>query len=240
MHEIKKLAERSYAVFLPGEMAADSPRPLILLNGDASMLSLLEREELLPLKGCLAVMPLSENRLDDFTPWPGQALNSRFPDFGGRADDYLSWISGELLPQIQKQYPVFGTPDRTGLLGQSLGGMLALYAQTVPQGGAFANVAAISPSCWYPGFLSYMESHLPEQSAIRWFISSGTEEGKGETDIKQNAVRQNHLMMELLARRYGNDSVSIQWDHGGHHDRLPLRYKKALSWLENAVQTVPG
>lgn len=234
MHEIKKLDERNYAVFLPREASARRPWPLILLNGDSSMLSLLEREGLLPLKGCLAVMPLSKNRLDDFTPWPEKALNSRFPDFGGKADDYLSWISKELLPKVQSSYPVSSTPEGTGLLGQSLGGLLALYSQTVPQGGSFGNVAAISPSCWYPGFLSYMETHLPDQSDTRWFISSGMEEGKGHPDIKQNAVLQNRRMTELLAKQYGNENVSTQWDNGGHHDDLPFRYSHALSWLENA------
>lgn len=238
MYEIKELDGRGYAIFLPREAAAKTPWPLILLNGDASMLELLERERLLPLKRCLGVMPLSKNRLDDFTPWPERALSSRFPDFGGKADEYLSWIWGVLLPSIQGEYPVSNSPAETGMLGQSLGGLLTLYIQTGRPGTRFGYAAAISPSCWYPGFLPYMKDHLPEYSDTRWYISCGTEEGKGHPDIKQNSVQQSRCMMEFLTKRYGNAHVTTQWDQGGHHDHLPLRYGRALSWLELELQ--PG
>lgn len=237
MNEIQEQSGRAYTVFLPQEPEANTPWPLILLNGDPSMLELLERENLLPLKRCLAVMPLSENRLDDFTPWPKQALNSRFPDFGGKAEIYLSWMVTVLLPHIWREYPVCTSSDGTGMLGQSLGGLLALYSQTVYAGKAFGHAAAISPSCWYPGFLSYMEKNLPKRWDTRWYLSCGTEEGKGQVGVKQSAVLQSRRMMELLAKQYGTNHVAVQWDKGGHHDNLPLRYKHALSWMENGLLT---
>lgn len=237
MNEIQEQNGRAYTVFLPREPKAKTPWPLILLHGDPSMLELLARENLLPLKRCLAVMSLSENRLDDFTPWPEQALNSRFPDFGGKADDYLSWTVTVLLPHVWREYPVCTSPGGTGMLGQSLGGLLALYSQTVHVGNTFGHIAAISPSCWYPGFLSYIEKNLPKHSDTLWYLSCGTEEGKGQGGVKQSAVLQSRRMMELLVKQYGTAQVVVQWDNGGHHDNLPLRYKHALSWLEDGLLT---
>lgn len=238
MDEKNELSGRSYGVFLPWEAAARTPWPVILLNGDASMLALLEEEGLLPLKNCLVVMSLSENRLDDFTPWPERALNSRFPDFGGKAGNYLAWIAEDLLPYIQGTYPVCQTPSGRGMLGQSLGGLLVLYAQTIRKWNVFGHEAAISPSCWYPGFIPYMEANLPDQSQTRWFISCGTKEGKGQFDIKKSGVQKSRRMMALLREQYGEQQVWEQWDNGGHHDNLPLRYKHALSWLEEGFMHV--
>lgn len=235
MTERKELNGRYYMVFLPEEGNTRSPWPLILLNGDPSMAALLEQENLLPLKDCLAVMTLSENRLDDFTPWPERALNSRFPDFGGKAENYLTWTAAVLLPHIRHTFPVYTSPAGTGMLGQSLGGLLALYSQTVPAGKAFGHAAAISPSCWYPGFLSYMERNLPKHSATRWFLSCGTEEGRGHGDIKEKGVLLSRRMMKFLSERYGNPLVTTYWDRGGHHDCLPLRYRNALAWMENGL-----
>lgn len=235
MKEIKEMDGKKYAVFLPGETSASRPWPILLLNGDADMLKLLEQEKLLPLKCCLAVMPLSDNRLDDFTPWPKPALNSRFPDFGGRADVYLSWVTDGLIPHIRCTYPVSQSPAKTGMLGQSLGGLAALYSQTVCGGNVFGHTAAISPSCWYPGFLPHMKSHLPKTSDTRWFISCGRKEGMGHGDIKRNAPVKALLMMEMLTARYGKDQVLFHWDDGGHGDFLPLRYRLALSWMEDGL-----
>lgn len=237
MAEIKELNGRYYMVFLPEAADAGIPWPLVLFHGDPSMAALLEQENLLPLKTCLAVMTLSENRLDDFTPWPERALNSRFPDFGGKAGDYLSWAAAVLLPHIRRTWPVCASPAGTGMLGQSLGGLLALYSQTVPAGSTFGHAAAISPSCWYPGFLPYMEKALPEHSDTRLFISCGTEEGKGQGGVKETGVSLTRRMMNLLAEQYGDHLVTTYWDHGGHHDCLSLRYRQAIVWLENGLHS---
>lgn len=236
MNEIKELNGRKYTVYLPWEADARSPWPIILLNGDPAMAALLEQTKLLPLRSSLAVMTLSENRLDDYTPWPERALDSRFPDFGGKADDYLFFLAAILLPHIKSDYPVCDSPRRTGILGQSLGGLLALYSQTVPAGSFFRHAAAISPSCWYPDFLPYMERKLPEHSDTRWFISCGTEEGRGHADIKQHSVLLSRRMMECLTVRYGDSRVFTRWDDGGHHDYLPQRYSRALSWMERGLE----
>lgn len=233
--EIKDMGGKKYAVFLPGEVSSCRPWPILLLNGDADMLKLLTQEKLLPLKCCLAVMPLSKNRLDDFTPWPKPALNSRFPDFGGGADDYLSWVRDGLMPHIRRTYPVSKSPAKAGMLGQSLGGLVTLYSQTVWGGNMFGHAAAISPSCWYPGFLPHMKANLPKTSDTRWFISCGRKEGMGHGDIKRNAPVNARLMMEMLAARYGKAQVLFHWDDGGHGDFLSLRYRLALSWMEDGL-----
>lgn len=236
MNKIEELNERNYTVYLPGAADAKPPWPVLVFNGDASMAALLEQEKLLPLKSCLAIMTLSKNRLADFTPWPERALNSRFPDFGGKADNYLSWTAAALLPHIKLLYPICTSPHKTGILGQSLGGLLALYSQTVPAGRVFGQIAAISPSCWYPRFLPYMEKNLCECCPdTRWFISCGTREGEGHADIKQNGVSLSCRLMELLIRQYGKDQVFTRWDGGGHHDCLPLRCSCALAWMEKGL-----
>ena len=96
----QSLSGREYVVFSPETLSAESECPLAILHGDLTMYQLLTENNLLPMKHCFAVMILSTNRLDDFSPWPASALHEKFPDFKGNANMYLKWIQQELLPKI--------------------------------------------------------------------------------------------------------------------------------------------
>ncbi|WP_338665821.1 alpha/beta hydrolase-fold protein [Pararoseomonas sp. SCSIO 73927] len=80
-------------------------------------------------------------RARDYTPsFPAAPAGS------GGADAFLDLLLGEILPGLERQFPV----DRAGLalFGHSFGGLLALYA-FLSRPGLFRRVAAASPSLWF-------------------------------------------------------------------------------------------
>lgn len=221
---------RQFEVYEPSAPADSAPLPLVFLHGDAAMKRLLEKQTLLPMQHCLAVLILSEDRLRDFTPWPAPSLHPRFPDFAGEVEAYLSWIRDRLLPEMHRRYPVTPRKDHIGLLGQSLGGLLNLSTACREPYDFWGTAACISPSSWYPGFVKAAEASMPAWPKRRWFISSGTIEGAGEPDIKATTVSQTRMILALL--RHHGHAVTEVWDEGGHHQFLPERYARALCWLD--------
>ena len=68
------------------------------------MAELFLKHRILPPKTGRIFMILSTDRLCDYTPWKASALSSRFPDFAGRADEYLDWMQTKALPNLQNQF----------------------------------------------------------------------------------------------------------------------------------------
>lgn len=236
MDQMRNGNGRSYVVILPKGMEGEGDKkdwPLIFINGDRDLLAYMREERLLPLTHAVSVMAISGCRQDDFTPWPGPSLNAGFPDFGGKADSWLGWIKHEVLPEVRGEYPVSGERKKTGLLGQSLGGLAALYAQTTDCCEDFGRIAAVSPSCWYPDFLARLKDGLLYRPDTSWYVSCGKAEGAESADRKKDMVCNNQKLLKFLTETQGAEWVTSYWDDGGHRDYLKERYRKAFLWLQS-------
>ena len=229
----QSLSGREYVVFPPEIPSAESEWPLVILHGDLSMYQLMTENNLLPMKHCSAVMILSTNRLDDFSPWPSKALHEKFPDFKGNANIYLKWLQQELLPSIRAAYPVTASPNHVGMLGQSLGGLLNMYAYISPYPDFWSHAACVSPSSWYPDFIDRLQAELSPDSPKNWYISSGTQEGFGHNDLKKDTVSLTRKIIRSLNEK--GHGVDQYWDNGHHHELLVDRYERALSWLDERL-----
>lgn len=102
------------------------------------------------------------------------------PTSGG-ADRFLDFIQTELVPEIEKRYPI--EPYRI-LVGHSLGGLFAIHA-LVARPDLFKACIASSPSLWWDDFRVAREAEdfLAKQKEFRktLFTSLG-DEGGGMTD----------------------------------------------------------
>lgn len=224
------LSGREYIIFSPTSPLTKTEWPIVILHGDSQMYQLMTEKKLLPMKHCLAVMILSTNRIDDFSPWPCKALNEKFPDFMGKADDYLKWTYAELLPTLRNEYPVTASADHTGMLGQSLGGLLNIYAYFSSCPNFFSYAACVSPSSWYPNLINRLQEKITDKAHKKWYISSGTKEGINHNDLKKHTVDLTQKIIHLL--RENGHEVKEYWDNGSHHEFLEDRYERALSWLD--------
>lgn len=67
---------------------------------------------------------------------------------GGQGDAYLQFIVHTLKPFIDQEYRSWPHREATGIVGSSLGGLIAFYAG-MRYSHVFGKVGALSPSFWY-------------------------------------------------------------------------------------------
>lgn len=73
--------------------------------------------------------------------------NRREQQFLARPEDFLKFITDELIPTIDAQYRTAANAEGRGIAGASFGGVLATYA-ALRAPDVFANLAAFSPAYW--------------------------------------------------------------------------------------------
>jgi predicted alpha/beta superfamily hydrolase len=126
----------------------------------------LKNEGLMPPTIIVSVMGIDRNI--ELTP---TVLKTWLAPTGG-ADKFLAYISDELIPYINKNYPSNG--DNT-LWGHSLGGMFATFAM-LKKPTLFKSYIAIDPSLWWDNsYVPKMAAHNLENltdTTITLFISS--------------------------------------------------------------------
>jgi predicted alpha/beta superfamily hydrolase len=81
------------------------------------------------------------SRTRDYTPAVAEA-----PPGSGGAEAFLDFIEADLLPALEKRFPV--DRSRLGLFGHSFGGLLAVHA-LLTRPALFRRVVAASPSLWW-------------------------------------------------------------------------------------------
>ena len=223
---------RKCILYHPLNKIDNKKMPVILINGDNLTFNILQKNKLLPRERCFSVLILSDKRLDDYTPWPSKALCDRFPDFGGKADDYISWLGNDLIPELEKS--VFATSEELilGASGQSISALFLLYLSTkAPY--LFKCCSCISPSLWYPEFIEYFRSSVNQEGIKEWLISCGNNEGRDCEDIKKLTVPYTKEVIRLLKENGHN--VEEYHDEGNHHEQIKERFEKALAYLENKL-----
>ncbi len=81
-------------------------------------------------------------RIREYTPTHVPKLG------GGRADRYAKFLIDEVKPFVEREYRTISGPEKTGIGGSSLGGLVSLYlGLKLPQ--FFGKIAALSPSVWW-------------------------------------------------------------------------------------------
>jgi len=150
--ESRVLGERrAIDVALPAGYAADSTRryPLVVvLDGESEgeLAATLTRfyASTATIPGVIVVAVRNTHRTHDFTPPAIAPFTSPEPGAGG-ADDFLSFLSTELIPRIERTYRV--APMRV-LVGHSLGGLFALHV-LAKQPALFTGYVVMEPATWW-------------------------------------------------------------------------------------------
>ncbi|MGI5895857.1 MAG: alpha/beta hydrolase [Oscillospiraceae bacterium] len=174
------------------------------------------------------VPPLDWN--DDFTPWPAPRLPGREADFRGGAPEFLSFLVTEAQTAVQRAFDIRPVPERTALLGYSLGGLTAAFSLFTT--GAFGRVGSLSGSLWYEGFLDYAESRPLCRTDVRVYLSLGKREEHTRNPVMaQVGDCTRRLEKRLAAQLDTPGQVRLEWNQGGHFHQVPERFAKALRWL---------
>ena len=155
----------------------------------------------------------------DLSPWPAPPVFGDTP-FGDGARETLDKIL-EMTGEPGKRY-ILG--------GYSMGGLFALWAAY--QTGAFAGVAAVSPSVWFPGFSEYALSHTLQ--AGRVYLSLGDREEKTRNPVMATVgdrIRELHIRLE-------EEGVPccLEWNPGNHFMDPDRRTAKGFAWVLKGIK----
>ncbi len=161
-----------------------------------------------------------------FSPWPAPGVPRGTADFEGKSPEFLKKLQNAVIPQIEKSLGIISDVERS-LIGVSMSGLFALWQWMVCD--TFANIASLSGSFWYQGFLEWMKSIKIPAKTGKGFFLLGDKESKSKVKAF-NTVGENTTEILNLLRNAGID-VEFQSVPGDHYSDAIPRLKMAFSAL---------
>ena len=249
------IADMDCRLYLPPGYEEGSDRyPVSYVNGEVSIEGILTK---LVEHGAqtdflfLSIKPGSWN--DDFTPWAAPAFRAGEEAPRGRADTWLSRLTGEIKPYMDAHYRTKPEPEHTALFGYSLGGLTAIYS--IYKTDIFGAAASLSGSLWFDGFCEFMEREKPLRTDMRVYFSLGKKESRGKNPrmgrVAECTERAREILAGQLDRTGGDDDtgeegglrtgrgntqrVYFEWNEGGHFHDIEGRFAKAIAWWQKVA-----
>ncbi len=197
--------------------------PLVVLNtytGDGS--SVAEAMDAIDTPDCnlLVVGNLAWDH--DMTPWYCPPTSKGDTPCTGGATEYLMLLVDGILPQVMEHLDT--APVFTGIAGYSLAGLFALWSAYNCD--AFARVASMSGSLWFPDFVGYATSHDMAKRPEKLYLSLGDTEAR----TRNRYLRTVQDNTETLAMFYETQGINVAFEQNpGNHFKDPaLRSAKGI------------
>lgn len=153
------------------------------------------------------------NRMRDFTP--DKIVTRRPNDFGG-GDKFLSFLEGELIPELDKEYRT--TPYKM-LFGHSLGGLLATHAY-MKEKTLFKSFIAVDPSfgSWDTPTMDKKLEAVSEQAFNRYIYMATANWGKRNFKNRNRHVR---LFEAMNSKSPGTFRAKLEYFENENHGSVP-------------------
>lgn len=163
-----------------------------------------------------------DKRIDEYAPWVNEEYGR-----GGEGDAMVRFIVETLKPYIDSHYRT--VPNETGIMGSSLGGLMAVYAGfAYPE--VFRYVGAMSSAFWFnPEIYDFVRN--AEKGPEKIYIDWGTMEGSDPGAFS----RSNEEMVSILKEKGYVEGVNLKVviDEGAQHNEYywGKRFPDAVLWL---------
>lgn len=170
----------------------------------------------------------TKSRLREYIPY--RSFEPRV--LGPQGKHYPDFLRREVMPLIEKYYPVAKGPEHTGLGGSSLGALITLYTQLASPG-VFGRLLIESPSLWVSNRRVLEECANFHDWPHRVYLGIGTREtGNPEKDeATVEGVRQ--LENVLRDAGLGKARLKVWIEEGATHNEAAwrVRFPGALEFL---------
>ncbi len=161
----------------------------------------------------------------ELSPWPAPAVFRNGGDFAGEGAVFLEKLTGELLPKVKKTLEVI--PSCCALAGYSLAGLFALWAACKTS--VFQEVASVSGSLWYDGFLDFLETN-PPKNLRRAYLSLGDKE-KNVKNQRMAKIENNTVRTAQFLEDQGIPTM-LEYNPGGHFREPEKRLARGIDALQ--------
>ena len=176
------------------------------------------------------VLIASNNRTADYTPWPLQASETMPIDFGGKAEEHLSFITTHVIPFCESEYGFASSTEKRVIGGYSLGGLFSLYAAVNTD--LFGTVLSCSSSLWYPDFLDYLKEHPFKANHLKLYMSVGDQEGTTATNLTADQTSNTISLKEFYEPKFQAGDFNFTLEEGNHGNDISGRAWRAVEWVE--------
>lgn len=174
-------------------------------------------------------------RGEEYTPYAHRTLG------GGRADDYLAFLTTQVKPMVDAALHTLPGPEHTVIAGSSLGGVVSMHAW-LSRPEVFGGAGVFSPAFWWPGEQLMLDAEAAVQAGPRpgrVYLDVGGHEHPGEPAIERAYVVDAERVLSALRRahvplRYVYDSVAHH-----HESAWAERLPSALAWLLSGYAVPP-
>ena len=173
--------------------------------------------------GVIPVMLPTVDWNNDLTPWPEGPIFRKGKPFGGKADEYLSRLEREIIPDIEAEMGI--VPDERWIVGVSLAGLFAVWAAA--RTNLFHRIGSVSGSFWYPGFVEWFSGQTV--SAKSAYISLGNKEADGKNKHLQSIADDTASVVRTLEQN--GIRTTFEWTEGTHFGPVVPRLEKAVEGL---------
>lgn len=163
---------------------------------------------------------------NDLTPWPAKGEPEGCPDFKGEAKEFLSTLTNEVIPEIEKRMNISDDAERT-LTGISLSGLFALWQWIGCD--TFRNIISLSGSFWYAGFAEWIMSQpIPYKMGKAYFLL-GDQEAKTKVKAFQPVQTDTEEIVSFLHEKGVEDFFELV--PGNHYQNGEERLNRAFAWM---------
>ncbi len=161
-----------------------------------------------------------------FSPWPAPGVPKGTEDFKGQSPEFLDLLQQKILPHVEKTLNIESTVERS-LVGVSMSGLFTLWQWMLCD--TFTNIASLSGSFWYEGFLDWIKGRpIPEKKGRAYFLL-GDQESKSKVKAFDIVGRNTQEIIALL--RSAGISTEFQSVPGNHYSDPIPRLDKAFTAL---------
>ena len=174
----------------------------------------------------IAALPWQE-RTKEYSPFPwNREAEKWLPKGEEKGDPYIRFLLEELLPYIEKKYPISTKREERFLMGCSLGAQISVYLSSkFPD--VFSKIGCFSLASWgnEEAFLEFIEKHPPRKDTS-YFIRVGTEEGipRDLTNYGNCYPEKSQNLLRLL-KRIGLEDIDFKINEGRRH--------KTIEWMKD-------
>ena len=169
-------------------------------------------------------------RFEEYTPWP-------FPARGveARGALFVDCVANHIKPFIDGTYRTLAGPEHTGLMGASLGGLIALYAAR-ERPDVFGRAGAVSPTLMWSDYRTFEHWHSRLDTWTRIWLDAGEHEHIWLDGLELDYGRiTGRFYHHLKGLGYADHEVALFLEPGGNHHeidwqrRLPAIFRWLLS-----------
>ncbi|MFK7769874.1 MAG: alpha/beta hydrolase [Mariniblastus sp.] len=165
----------------------------------------------------------TQNRIDELTSKPKDSRYIRVPARGGKSEQFMDYISEEVIPLVEKRYR---TTERRGVLGESLAGLF-IAEVFMRRPNMFSDYISVSPSLWWDDRALAKESAAliakHDGKSRKLYLTMANEGGTMQSglDMLMQSIQDNKpagLDWQYVDRRDEETHSTIY--HGAAHDAL--------------------